>query len=423
MTKRWAVLGLALLFGAALAMAPGPAVAELKVSVSGYVKMDVVWTDKLNNGGFVGGEPSPPPPGVPLDNVSIGGFVPPGAAEKDHSEVILDAKQTRVRVVATDEVMGVKLAARVEGDFFQADGNARVSNSRHLRLRHAHGSAEHPSGFSLLFGQTWTTFMNDEVAQPDLVDFNGPVGQIFNRQPQVRLGWKMGDLKAVVSVEKHGPPEALSGLVAENQGEGQDVPLVVGKAGWYSKMVQVEGAGAFANSKFTQAGGSRINEANWAAQFSAQVNFGPASVYGHYQHVSGLQRLLNGDFADMFVTTVGGATFVNSVITDGYYVGGQYRLTPTVSFNAVYGYQEARSLPADLVPTWNDRCVGALGSATCPATKALRRHQSVHVNVLYKFWQRLQAGLEYRRIWVDTFNGPRREGDQNIVHGALWFFF
>ena len=49
------------------------------------------------------------------------------------------------------------------------------------------------------------------------------------------------------------------------------------------------------------------------------------------------------------------------------------------------------------------------------------RHQSVHVNLLQKFWQRWQAGLEYRRFWVDTFD--RQEGDVNIVHGALWFFF
>jgi hypothetical protein len=400
MMKTCGVLGAALLAGGILAAVPGPAAAELKVSVSGYVKLDLQWSDKILGGGF----PSPAPADTPLDQ----------RLEADHSQTLLDTRQTRFRVTASDEVAGVKLSSRVEADFFSADGNARVSNSRHLRLRHAHAGAEHPSGFFTLFGQTWTLFMNDEVGYPDTVDFNGPVGQIFARQPQIRIGWKSGDLRVMASVEKQGlspvTADIGSGTILEAQGEGQDVPLIVGKIGWYGKMFQAEAAGAYSNSKVILPGGGKVNEAVWAGQFSAQVTIGPASIFGHYQRIEGLQRLANGDFPDTFVV---GADIV-TVRTDGYYAGATYRLTPQIAFTAVYGWQEADDLVG--VAAFQDGTTGV-------DPKALRRHQSVHVNVIYKFWQRMQAGLEYRRFWVDTFNNPKREGDVNFVHGALWFFF
>jgi hypothetical protein len=72
------------------------------------------------------------------------------------------------------------LNTHVEFDFYGADGNESVSNSHNLRLRHAYASLG-----NLLAGQTWTNFMNP-ASLPDTLDFGGPVGQIFDRQAQVR---------------------------------------------------------------------------------------------------------------------------------------------------------------------------------------------------------------------------------------------
>jgi predicted porin len=175
-------------------------------------------------------------------------------------------------------------------------------------------------------------------------------------------------------------------------------------------MFQAEAAGAYSNSKVILPGGGKVNEPVWAGQFSAQVNIGPLSLAGHYQHIEGLARLANGDFPDTFLV----GSDLQTLRTNGYYAGASYRLTPELSFNGVYGWHEADPLPG--VAAWRDTTV-VIGD------KAVRRHQSIHANALYKFWGRMQAGIEYRRYWVDTFNNPKREGDVNIVHGALWFFF
>ena len=415
MTKRWAVLGLALLLGAALAWTATPAAAELKVAVSGYVKLDLQWSDKIAGNGFVGGEPSTPPSGVPYD----------GDKFHDHDQFVVDAKQTRFRITASDEVMGVKLSSRVEGDFFQADGSATTSNSRHLRLRHAHASAQHPSGFFMIAGQTWSNFMPTEVAQPDTVDFNGPAGQTFARQPQLTLGWKFpvagADLVVSGSVEKASTNNLGSSAIAENQGEGQDVPVLTGKAGWYGKVFQIETSGAYQNAKVITAAGNGLSQPTYAFQTSVQVNFGPASVYGHYQWSQGLQRMFNADYPSVVLLPTGQLAAIR---TNGFFAGGQYRLTPEVSFNAVYGWQQA--LNAGNIAGFNDGATQSCASQfsiSSNAVKCQKTQQSVHANVLYKFWQRWQAGLEYRYERVDSFNNPHQEGTANFAHAALWFFF
>jgi hypothetical protein len=51
---------------------------------------------------------------------------------------------------------------------------------------------DYGEGKSILAGQSWSTFFN-VGALPDLIDFVGPVGTLFNRQPQIR--WTLGNLQ------------------------------------------------------------------------------------------------------------------------------------------------------------------------------------------------------------------------------------
>lgn len=408
MRKKWWVLGLALLLGAALAGAPSPAAAELKVGVSGYVKLDIQYGDKLT-----GEFPSPGPSDTPLDTAD---------ADLDKSQTIIDARQSRLRVTFSDEVVGVKLSGRIETDFFTRDRTLgagstdapglATSNSARLRLRHAFARADHPSGFFLMAGQYWSLFMNETIAQPELVDFNGPAGQIFARQPQLRVGYKnslgrgMGDLVFEADVEKNFAGDS-DGVTEEARGAGQSFPLVAGKISWLHPRFQAEVAGAITESQVTLAGtgGEDASETAWGFQVSAQTNLiDPLTVFGHFHINDGLGRILNADFPTAFLVGAGPGASLENVETVGWYAGASYKVTPDTSINAVFGWHEA-----DEIAT-----VGFTGAE-------LETHQSLHVNVIHKFWQRWQAGLEYRRFDVEAFNGD--EGDANFVHGALWFFF
>ncbi|MBI2468539.1 MAG: porin [Candidatus Rokubacteria bacterium] len=382
-------LGAALVAGAFLILMPAPqAAAELKVGVSGYIKLDIQYGDK-NTGSF----PSSAPGDTPLD----------GDKERDNDQTIIDARQSRLRATISDDVGGVKMSGRIEADFFSGDGTALSSNSRHFRLRHAFIRGDHPSGFFLLAGQTWSLIMNSDVAQPDLVDFNGPAGQIFSRQPQLIAGYRLpvagGDLILAGNVEKHSVPDLGSTTVNEAQGSGQDVPLFTGKVSWLGKMVQVEAGFAASESRVTLVGGQRASETAWMGQVSGQVNVGQVSVFAHYHHSDGLSRLASGDFPTAFLV---GADLGN-VESDGWFAGVSYRLSKNTSLNGVFGWAKA------------DEIAGAFTG------DSLEKHQSIHANIIHKFWERWQVGLEYKRFDVEGFSG--REGDVNIVNGAVWYFF
>ncbi|MCI0371146.1 MAG: porin [candidate division NC10 bacterium] len=402
--KKWTGLGLALLLGTALAGAPVPAAAELKVGISGYVKLDIQYGDKLT-----GELHSPGPSATPLDTDPV----------RDNSQTIVDARQSRLRATFTDEVAGIKFSGRIETDFYTRDAGdtpgLATSNSARLRLRHAFARADHPSGFFVLAGQFFSSFMNDTIAQPELVDFNGPAGQVFNaRQPQLRVGYRtplapgMGDLMVEADVEKHftsnlgtfaTPP---GDPINEARGEGQTIPLFAGKISWLHPRFQAEVAGAIGESKvILDATGADASETAWGGQVSAQTNvLDPVTVFAHFQVNKGLGRLLNADFADAVVV----GSSLENIETIGWYAGAKYQVTPETSINGVFGWHQADEIAAG----------GFTGAS-------LETHQSIHVNVIHKFWQRWQAGLEYRRFDVEAFNGT--DGDVNFVHGALWFFF
>jgi len=112
------------------------------------------------------------------------------------------ARESRIGLEAGMPTKYGVMSVKLEGDFNNEPrrGNSStygsaanvytqlLSNSYGFRLRHAYGKFG-----GLLVGQTWSTFM-DVDNLPETVDFNGPVGGTFIRQPQIRYSY--GTLKA-----------------------------------------------------------------------------------------------------------------------------------------------------------------------------------------------------------------------------------
>ena len=134
---------------------------DLKVKVSGYVKVDAIYDLDQDLG-----------PSFDASSISTG----PGATSD--SSFQMHAKQSRLNVTATKEHVKVV----VEGDFFTGEGNQLISNSSGFRMRHAYGQVG-----NFLAGQTWSTFMDKNwVLYPSTVDFGGPAAATFIRQAQFR---------------------------------------------------------------------------------------------------------------------------------------------------------------------------------------------------------------------------------------------
>jgi hypothetical protein len=109
----------------------------------------------------------------------------------------LTARESRMGLEAGMPTKFGVLSMKIEGDFnneprsggsatYGSVGNIytqQISNSYGFRLRHAYGSFG-----GLTIGQTWSTFM-DADNFPETVDYNGPIGATFIRQPQIRYAY------------------------------------------------------------------------------------------------------------------------------------------------------------------------------------------------------------------------------------------
>ncbi|HYD79750.1 MAG TPA: DcaP family trimeric outer membrane transporter [Paucimonas sp.] len=123
------------------------------------------------------------------------------AAANRSGQTYLHARTSRIGFEAATPTKFGALGIKIEGDFNNdpRTGNAAVSgdvkniftqqatNSYNFRLRHAYGKFG-----GLLIGQSWSTFM-DLDALPETVDFNGPIGATFIRQPQIRYTYPTKD--------------------------------------------------------------------------------------------------------------------------------------------------------------------------------------------------------------------------------------
>jgi outer membrane DcaP-like protein len=140
------------------------------VTLGGYVKLDAVYSNPSAGVGTTADLFLQP------NAIAVG----PGAGDNERNQVKFGARESRMFAKTSTPTSWGDLVTYIEGDFYGADGNESVSNSHGLRLRHAYGSLGH-----FLGGQTWTNFMY-VPSLPETLDFGGPVGQIFDRQAQVR---------------------------------------------------------------------------------------------------------------------------------------------------------------------------------------------------------------------------------------------
>ncbi|MTJ83747.1 MAG: hypothetical protein F8N37_22390 [Telmatospirillum sp.] len=137
------------------------------VRLGGYVKVDLVDDVAANIGANGFTKTATDFASIPLDH---------SAASRRSGQVNFTAQESRLNFATstrTEKYGDIETA--IEGDFYN------VGSGNLFRLRHAY-----VSGAGFLAGQTWSTFVDLDSSGPELLDFNGPVGIVAARQPQIR---------------------------------------------------------------------------------------------------------------------------------------------------------------------------------------------------------------------------------------------
>jgi hypothetical protein len=361
------------------------------VTLGGYVKLDAVFSN--------------PSAGVDtkgdlfLDPTTI--VVGPDAGNNERNQVKFGARESRLFVKTNTPTAFGDLNTHVEFDFYGADGNESVSNSHGFRLRHAYGTLG-----NLLAGQTWTNFMNP-ASLPDTLDFGGPVGQIFDRQAQVRWTQSFG---------------AAAGSVGGQWSVGLENPETV---------VQIPGGASF-----------RADDDHWpdiTGQVLFNTSFGKISVHG-------LVRQIRADSAaapavvdekwggavsaagvipaigkDDFRFTVSAGNAIGRY-SDGFFpdgiVGtdGQIRLPKQWGWFAAYRHFWSDQLRSNVVLS----TAGENNPAGAPANTN-KNTRSAHANLIWSPVPSTDLGVEYIYGYRETEDGLK--GHLNRLQASAKYAF
>ncbi len=106
---------------------------------------------------------------------------------------VFSVRQTRLGAKATGNVAGKPYEAKFEFDIY---GTGVDAGQTTMRVRHAYASWG-----PFLAGQTNTLFMDGDLF-PNVIDYWGPAGMVFTRNPQIRWTfWNKNGWKAAVALE------------------------------------------------------------------------------------------------------------------------------------------------------------------------------------------------------------------------------
>lgn len=340
------------------------------VTLGGYVKLDAVFSNP-SAGVDVKGDLS-------LDPTTIA--VGPNGANNERSQVKFGARESRLFVKTSTPTSFGDLNSHVEFDFYGADGNESVSNSHGFRLRHAYATLG-----NFLAGQTWTNFMNPG-ALPDTVDFGGPVGQIFDRQAQVRWTQPFGP-----SLASSGGGQWSVGL--ENPETVVQVPGGASFRADDDRFPDITGQVAFNTSR------GRISVHGLLRQIRVDSAAAPAAVdqkFGGAVSVAGIFPTIGKDDF-RFTATAGNAI---GRYSDGFFPDGIIGSDGRISLPRQWAWYGAYR------HYWSDQLRSSLVLSTAAETNPAgspantnKGTRSAHVNLIWSPVANSDLGIEY--IYAD----------------------
>lgn len=186
---------------------------DTSIKLYGYVEVNAVREFKGANGGN--------------DYSTFLPYAPLNGSTARKGETYLHARTSRIGIETSTPTAYGPLGIKLEGDFnndprlggsavsgdVKAIYTQQATNSYNFRLRQAVATF---AGFTV--GQTWSTFMDVDNA-PETVDFNGPIGSTFIRQPVVRYTYATPDLGGFTVAVENPVSYALAKTVDPDTGE------------------------------------------------------------------------------------------------------------------------------------------------------------------------------------------------------------
>jgi exonuclease VII small subunit len=347
---------------------------DTHIKAGGYVKMDAIVSDYSK---------------APTRGVGEDLFIPATiqtSGEPGDPRLNLHAKETRFWLKSYTPTGTGDIATHFEIDFMLGlQGNERVGKSFAPRIRHASISWNRWT-----FGQTWTNFFNTD-SLPEYLDFIGPVGVTFVRQPQIRYTIPTAGGSWAVSLEN--PVTTLTPYGGGPSFEADDgsVPDLVVRRNWSGTWGNVSVAALVRQLKIKN------------ALYDSAETGGAIGLAG---------KLMVGDRDDLrwqvnYGDGLGRYMGLNSFNVGALDAGDEISLTKQYGVLAAYRH------------VWNDRLHSSFGASfsradndtTISGSAVPASYQSAHADIIWSPIERMSLGAEY--LW-----GRREDesGDDGVLN-------
>ena len=329
-----------------------------------------------------------------------------------------------------DSILGLQFETPEANHGWTFTGRAEMdlagdhSNDYAFHWRHLYINAEHESGWSVLFGQTWHLW---KMVTPSEIDgaWMENTGHPYRRSPQIRVTkkWDMEDssFEARIGMVKNGP-----GMGGDRDDDGNqdnsasawplfeaaflydhDSPWQADDADNKRWLIGV--GGMYGRDRSYRFDGDEYGDADeynsQMVMIAGQIPFWDFTLTGQIfagENLGGIQAGVGQRVA--FNDLEGMAAKGKEVATVGGFIDLNYRLNADWSFAIGYGFDDPR-----------------LESGYTTGIEGITHNDRLYIDVFYQLTDNFKLGLEYGRLST-TYKGDGTAYDDRIQFSAFYDF-
>ncbi|WP_295801471.1 DcaP family trimeric outer membrane transporter [uncultured Microbulbifer sp.] len=331
-----------------------------QIQIGGYVKLDSNFSSYSDGSSATAGIG---------EDFLVPSTIPIGGDSGD-TRYHAQAKSSRLFIKSHSEYGSGAINTHLEIDAMAGgQGDERISNSYAQRLRHAYVDWQMDGSRSLLAGQTWSTFFN-VGALPEGLDFVGPVGTLFERQPQVRYSHKLGSGQLQFAAEN---PATTLYNGAENPYDDNSTPDFVVR--YNNSLGDLSYSAASMSRELAyEADSERESRRGYAVSLSGKYQLGRDDLRFMYSYGNALGRYLGLNSYRAGIIEADGE--INLIDQHGGFVALRHFWNEQLRSNLVLS-----ATAADNPDTVSDMTAAA--------------YRSLHLNLLYSPVPKMTLGGEY----------------------------
>ena len=311
---------------------------------------------------------------IPTENGEFGG----------DGQAIFSVGQSRFGLNSSQQVGKHDLNIKFEFDMFGVGDDAGQTT---IRLRHFYGEWG-----NLLVGQTNSLFMDGDMF-PNVIDYWGPAGMVYLRNPQARWTFFTGDTSLAVAIEKPGndidTDTASQGQFAN--GGDEELPDVTVQMRSAQDWGHLQFAGILRKVGYETVGAPdgepEGSEIGWGLNVSSNIKLPTGTIRGSVVYGEGIASYMNDGGMDM------GADSISSDPAD---------VVPLLGVVAYYDH------------SWNEHYSSSIGysftevdNLSQQTGSAFNKGEYASVNLLYTPESNLMFGAEL--LW-----GKRTDNDGDV---------